>query len=81
MRSRLRELATYSFACNVGTGDRVLRVLAGIALLVGAFVVFDRFALQVVSAVTGSVIALTGVVSRYGIYYLLGTTTRSRGGP
>jgi hypothetical protein len=75
---RLRELATYSFACNVGASDRVLRILVGTALVVAAVALLDRFALQVLAAVIGSVIALTGVVSRCGMYYLFGLSTRRR---
>lgn len=74
----LRKLATYTFACNVGRLDRVVRLLAGIALVVlGAFVL-DRVALRVATAVSGVAIAMTGVVSRCGIYYLLGTSTRGQ---
>ncbi len=79
MTFRLRELATYSFACNVGGGDRVVRILVGIAIAVAAIAVFDLVGLQAMGAVTGGAIALTGVVSRCGIYYLFGLTTRRRG--
>lgn len=78
MTVRLRELATYSFSCNVGAGDRVVRMLVGIALVVAAIVFVDRLALQVLGVVTGSAITLTGVVSRCGMYYLLGMSTRPR---
>ena len=71
----LKQLVTYSFDRNVGTVDRVFRVGSGAALAgVGAFAhvpVGVAWALGVV----GLVWALTGIVSRCGIYYLLGYST------
>jgi len=74
----LRKLLTYSFSCNVGRLDRVLRLLVGIAMVLVASLVLDHVAIRVATGVTGVAIAMTGVVSRCGIYYLLGTSTRER---
>lgn len=75
----LRQLATYSFACNVGAVDRVVRIVVGVALLIAALVVIDGPIARVGVAVSGAAIALTGVVSRCGMYYLLGLSTRAGG--
>ena len=76
MTFRLRELATYSFACNVGSADRLIRIIVGIALVVAAMFFLERGSLQVVGAVAGCAITLTALVSRCGMYYLLGPSTR-----
>lgn len=76
MTFRLRELATYSFTCNVGSTDRAIRLIIGVALVVVAIWLLDFGALQVAGAVVGGAIALTGLVSRCGVYYLLGLSTR-----
>lgn len=77
MTISLRKLATYSFSCNVGTLDRVVRVIAGVAMALVGVIVFDNLGVRVAACVTGMAIGLTGVVSRCGIYYLLGTSTRA----
>ncbi len=74
----LRELATYSFACNVGATDRAIRIILGLGLILAAVVVIDGLQLRIGAAVGGAALALTGVVSRCGMYYLLGRSTARR---
>lgn len=71
----VRELVTYSFTENVGRADRVFRVLSGLAVAVAGWLL--RVPLWASIAMTGAGLAwlLTGVVSRCGVYYLLGFTT------
>lgn len=75
----LRELATYSFACNVGPLDRAVRLIVGVMLVVVAAVVLDGLGLRLAVGIGGAAVALTGAVSRCGIYYLFGTSTRPHG--
>jgi hypothetical protein len=72
-----RRLATYSFTCNVGTFDRVVRLIVGIAMVLVGVAAFEAPGVRVAVGVTGVAIGLTGLVSRCGIYYLLGASTRS----
>ena len=74
----LRTLATYSFTCNVGPVDRLVRLLLGIAMVLAGVVVVDNPGIRVAAGVVGVAIGLTGLVSRCGIYYLLGVSSRSR---
>lgn len=71
----LRELVTYSFSENVGRADRVFRVLSGLAAAGAGWL--PRVPLWTSIAMTAAGLAwlLTGVVSRCGVYYLLGFTT------
>lgn len=61
---------------NVGTIDRVLRIVIGAALVLAAW----RLALPtwgaVLLAVAGVMTALTGATGSCSIYYMLGISTR-----
>lgn len=56
---------------NVGTVDRMLRVVIGIALLLGAW--FGGFG--ILGAVIGTVVLVTGLVSHCPLYGALGKNT------
>ncbi|MCS7152500.1 MAG: DUF2892 domain-containing protein [Bacteroidia bacterium] len=55
---------------NVGRIDKVIRILAG-AALVGAGIYTSMWWL----AIIGGILLLTGLVGRCGVYYLLGINT------
>jgi len=55
---------------NVGGIDKIVRIVGGLAL-VGAAVYFQMWWL----AAAGALLALTGLVGRCGLYYLLGINT------
>lgn len=75
---RLSRLVTYSFDANVGPFDRVFRILSGLALAVFPWVGVLAMPGWLAIALTGFGVAwfLTGVVSRCGLYYLFGLSTR-----
>ena len=74
---QLSKLITYSFSPNVGTGDRIFRVISGAALAAGPWI-FDLQpqALAIGLSIFGVAWFMTGVVSRCGLYYLFGASTR-----
>lgn len=55
---------------NVGGIDKIVRIVGGLAL-VGAAVYLEMWWL----AAVGALLALTGLVGRCGLYYLLGINT------
>ena len=75
---QVSRLFNYSFDPNVGTFDRVFRIFSGLAL--AAFPFFTSMAipmwLTAVLAAFGLAWFLTGAVSRCGMYYVLGLSTR-----
>lgn len=72
---RLSPLFTYSFAPNVGRVDRAFRIASGAALAaLGWILQLGPVACWLLTA-SGLAWALTGVVSRCGVYYLLGYST------
>lgn len=71
----IRKLLTYSFTPNVSTPDRVFRVFSGAGLAVLPALVSVPLWATVTLAVFGLAWAATGVVSRCGMYYLLGYST------
>jgi len=76
---KLSELITYRFAPNVGNADRVFRVFSGLTLAVipwTSIVSVPDWA-AIAMTVAGVAWFITGVVSRCGIYYLLGLSTRN----
>lgn len=73
---QLSKLITYTFNPNVGTGDRIFRVISGIALAAAPWI----FNLQPQASAIGLTVFgfawfMTGVLSRCGLYYLLGKST------
>ncbi len=72
---KLSPLFTYSFSPNVGRWDRVFRVTSGVALAATGWVAGLGPLASVVLTACGLAWALTGVVSRCGVYYLLGYST------
>lgn len=75
---QLSRLFTYSFDPNVGPFDRVFRVISGLALAVFPFATSLAVPMWVTAALTvfGLAWFMTGAVSRCGMYYLLGLSTR-----
>ena len=75
---KLSELLTYRFSPNVGAVDRVFRIVSGLALAAVPWldvVVLPTWATAVVTGF-GLNWLMTGVVSRCGIYYVLGHSSR-----
>lgn len=62
---------------NVGTVDRVIRVVAGLALLALFFVYPGAWWLWI-TAVVGIILVVTGAIGTCPLYMLLGLSTRSR---
>ncbi len=61
------------FQQNVGTVDRVIRVIVGLALLAGFFV-FPEAGLRWLFLI-GIIPLVTGIVGSCGVYSLLGVST------
>ena len=76
---KLSKLFTYSFDPNVGPVDRVFRIVSGAVLAILPWIgaVAMPQTLAIVLTVFGAAWLMTGVVSRCGMYYLLGLSTRS----
>ncbi len=74
-----RQLVTYRFERNVGRGDRVFRVASGLALSVVGLWLSPSLSLEIASSVVGLGWAATGLVSKCGIYHLVGYSTRTAG--
>ncbi|MEO0951694.1 MAG: DUF2892 domain-containing protein [Pseudomonadota bacterium] len=75
---KLSKLLTYRFSPNVGPLDRVFRLVSGSALAAFPWVgvvVMPTWASAVISGL-GVVWLITGVVSRCGIYYVLGHNSK-----
>lgn len=75
----LSKLLTYRFAPNVGPIDRVFRIVSGLVLAAFPWVgiVVMPFWASAVLSGFGLMWLMTGVVSRCGIYYALGHSSRS----
>ena len=67
---------------NVGSVDRFLRFIAGLALIIIPFVasggVFDGMAMKTVAAIVGAVLVVTALAGRCPLYSLFGIRTCSR---
>ncbi|MEL6298444.1 MAG: DUF2892 domain-containing protein [Pseudomonadota bacterium] len=68
---RLLRLITYTFDKNVGTADRIFRLLSGLALVAVGVLLSVPTPWNIALMIIGGAWAFTGLVSRCGIYYLL----------
>lgn len=59
---------------NIGTPDRILRILLGIAVIVGAFIYTESF-WEIVLVLVGILVLLQGVLGWCGLYALLRINT------
>ena len=70
-----KELFAYSFARNMGTADRIFRVVSGLVLAAAGFALGLSPLASAPMAVAGLAWFGTGATSRCGVYYLLGYST------
>ena len=70
-----KKLLTLNYPKNVGTGDRVFRLLGGLALVAAAALLPVPLWAAGALGVSGVMSAATGVASRCSIYYLMGHST------
>lgn len=71
----LKRLVTLAFEKNVGTGDRIFRLVSGLSLAVGPWCISLPLAATIPLSVLGAMWTLTGVLSKCSIYYALGFST------
>ncbi len=66
-----------SFTKNVGSTDKTIRIIAGIALIALAFTMLGGFASigGIVAAVVGAVLILTAIINFCPLYRILGMRT------
>ena len=69
------KLVTLSFDKNVGTPDRVFRLLSGAALTGAGWALGAPLWLAIAASVLGLMWTATGVLSKCSIFYLLGRST------
>jgi len=65
---------------NVGSTDRVIRIILGIALIAGPYIfstlpIWDNFTLRVIIQIVGAVLIFTGVFRFCGLYRIFGFRT------
>lgn len=73
---QMSRLLTYTFDKNVGSIDRVLRILSGLALVAAGALLGMPSPWNIVLMAAGGAWAFTGLVSRCSIYYLFGHSSR-----
>ena len=64
---------------NESTGDRIFRVIVGVALLIAGFTALSG-ALAVIAIVVGAILTVTGAIGFCPIYKVLRTGTRKLSG-
>lgn len=70
-----RKLITLTFDKNVGTPDRIVRLLSGAALAgAGWYLGWPTWA-AIATSVLGAMVLATAALSKCSIYYLLGYST------
>lgn len=72
---QFQKLVTYSFDPNVGSFDRILRTASGAALAASPLLVSMPTWAAAIALAFGLAWTATGVVSRCGMYYVLGYST------
>lgn len=68
----LAKLLTLSFPNNVGPRDRIVRILTGIGAIAAAALLPWPLGAKVALGLGGVLWALTGVLRKCSVYYLLG---------
>ena len=71
----IREMVTQNYPKNVGTPDRIFRIASGIGLLAAGWALPVPLVATVLMSIAGAMWAMTGVLSRCNVYYLLGMST------
>ena len=68
---------------NVGTFDRAIRIILGLALIivpfVGGFGIFEGMISKIIAVAIGAVFVLTALAGNCPLYSLLGIRTCNRG--
>lgn len=71
------KLITYSFAPNVGAFDRIFRIISGGALAALPWTVISvSQPIAIAIVIAGLAWLMTGIVSRCGLYYMFGFSTK-----
>ncbi len=63
---------------NVGAADKIIRLIAGVALIAPSFLLFGGFSTSegVASIIIGAVLVVTGLINFCPAYKILGIGTR-----
>lgn len=64
---------------NVGTLDRIVRAIVGIALIAAPFIAGWPMVIMIISVIVGVVLVATAAFSFCPIYALLGLSSKRRG--
>ena len=69
-------------SANVGSADRFLRIVLGLALIIVPFAmsggIFDGMSMKIGAAVVGAVLVVTALAGRCPLYSLFGISTCKR---